>query len=229
MAIAFRSKSENKGGSGSSIVLTKPSGTVSGDLLIALVQIQNVANTVNSVPSGWSLIDTQNTGPDSYDNHTALYYKVAGGSEPADYTWGFSGSNNVGGVMGCWSGCASSSPIGGTAKAQDTNFDTTEAAPSVTVSGTGSWVLAVLAWEGSSNYSSGPGSYTRRDSDNGTPSFADSNGTTGPGSVSPGTWTLSLGKRKALYSIEMKVLPSSAWPLLHMKNEVYNTMNTQTR
>jgi hypothetical protein len=64
-------------------VVTKPAGTASGDLLLAFVGAIGTSVTFTA-PSGWTLLaaETSNT-----NINFSVYYKVAGGSEPANYTW----------------------------------------------------------------------------------------------------------------------------------------------
>ena len=61
------------------LTITKPSGTVDGDLLIA--QIGTPGNSINT-PAGWTLIKIgSNFGV------SRLFSKQAGASEPATYSW----------------------------------------------------------------------------------------------------------------------------------------------
>jgi hypothetical protein len=77
-------------GTNSTATVTKPTGTASGDLIVIIVVVAQNSPLVFTGPSGFSTADT-------YDG-TALvkyvYTKVAGGSEPADYSvsWTKSGS-----------------------------------------------------------------------------------------------------------------------------------------
>ncbi len=74
---------------GSAITIGKPSGTVSGDLLIAFIGTDG--NTEFHTSSGWARVEESNT---SAGNKTTcvVYFLVAGGSEPSDYT--FTGGSN---------------------------------------------------------------------------------------------------------------------------------------
>jgi hypothetical protein len=72
-----------------SLTITKPTNTAEDDILFALVTWYSTAGaTIDSVPTDWTLAGEYLTNNDKY----ALYYKVAGGSEPADYTWSLSAS-----------------------------------------------------------------------------------------------------------------------------------------
>ena len=94
-------------GTGASLSPTKPTGTASGHVLLAEV-VYTGSPTVTE-PAGWTLITT----------HTATgltakyYYKLAGGSEPAAYTWNFSSSTNAAIVVAAYSGCNAAHYIDG--------------------------------------------------------------------------------------------------------------------
>src|SRR5688572_3253924 len=66
----------------------KPTGTVEGDFMLALVWAYE--ETVTSAPTGWTLEAQNNTidvegEPEVFNSY--LYSKFAGSSEPSDYTW----------------------------------------------------------------------------------------------------------------------------------------------
>lgn len=86
------------GGSDPSIVITKPAGTVDGDLLLACVAVANglgAAGFTFTTPSGWTQVGTKATVGFVA---AAVYRRVASG-EPADYTFaGVGGYNNF---VGC--------------------------------------------------------------------------------------------------------------------------------
>ncbi len=75
-----------------SISVAKPAGTAAGDLLIASVAVGGSTNGgcvctgyVDN-PSGWALLDTQ-SGASGAPHQSKTYYKIAGGAEPASYTF----------------------------------------------------------------------------------------------------------------------------------------------
>ena len=89
MAIAFESftflgQFLNHG----NIVLSKPAGTVAGDLLLFLAQDDRptAGRSFGTLPAGWTLIDEFNhQGPQAAI--AAMAFKIAGPSEPASYTF----------------------------------------------------------------------------------------------------------------------------------------------
>lgn len=90
----YQSTQTATGVGSSNMTITKPASTASGDLLIAHFHIGWVASVViGSVPAGWALLGyITNSGSGQVIN-TYIYYKIAGASEPASYTWVNSGGN----------------------------------------------------------------------------------------------------------------------------------------
>lgn len=72
---------------GADVVCAKPTGTASGDLLVALVDAYDDNTVTVAPPAGWS---TQ-SGPDRRTTGNLItsyvFYKIAGGSEPSTYTF----------------------------------------------------------------------------------------------------------------------------------------------
>ena len=82
MAITYRTNN-TASGAASTIVITKPSGTVDGDLLIAV--FGSLDNSVQTL-SGWTSIVVGNSGGGGTTSSTQSFYKIAS-SEGSDYTW----------------------------------------------------------------------------------------------------------------------------------------------
>jgi hypothetical protein len=81
--------------------VAKPTGTAQGDILFCHIGWRYPpAPTIDSVPTGWTLIAEYLDNNDRY----ALYYKVAGASEPDTYTWSFDGTCYVRVVCSCYTG-----------------------------------------------------------------------------------------------------------------------------
>lgn len=80
--------------SSANVVVTKPSGTIQGDLLVlhwALTGNPNPTLGSFTAPSGWTAI-TGVLSPGLTKVAAATYWKIAGASEPADYTFTVTGS-----------------------------------------------------------------------------------------------------------------------------------------
>lgn len=75
----------NAGGS-SPVSTTVPSGTVSGDIMVAVVFCSGAVTI--TPPAGWTQLDVAfSAGPS-----IGTWYRVAGGSEPGSYSWTYSGT-----------------------------------------------------------------------------------------------------------------------------------------
>jgi hypothetical protein len=77
-AIATIPPTMTSGNAGTTVVIPKPTGTASGDLLLAVVSFADTIAVITP-PSGWSLL--------MQISMKAVYTKTAGGGEPASYTW----------------------------------------------------------------------------------------------------------------------------------------------
>lgn len=91
----------------SSIVLTYPGTPTSGNLLVcSLAWRSNL--TVTGVPSGWSLATNGGNGSGM---DSAIYYKIAGSSEPTTHTFTMSASGHCAANAFEYSGIATTSPL----------------------------------------------------------------------------------------------------------------------
>lgn len=73
----------------STVIVSKPTGTQEGDLMVAFIMAAD-SGVTPTYPSGWTQAILDTTG----NNSGAVAYKIAGASEPADYTF------TVGGTFG---------------------------------------------------------------------------------------------------------------------------------
>jgi hypothetical protein len=78
------------------LTITKPAGTVTNDVMISSFGFRTnqpglSSDIVITPPAGWTLVnrhDNPDTGDGATDNGLAVYQRVAGAGEPANYTWG---------------------------------------------------------------------------------------------------------------------------------------------
>jgi len=138
MAIAVQSSSELDYASRTTITLTKPSGTVDGDLLIAVVT-HGTDKSLSTVPSGW----TQMATVTSVDTGLAtfLYHKVAS-SEGASWDWVLNASTFTAGAVLRVDGQKSS----GFADQSNTDSVTNDESPTYDVTITPSNVESLLVY-----------------------------------------------------------------------------------
>lgn len=93
-------------GSKTTLLINRPLGAVSGDLLLATIDIRD-GSTINPPPNWTKFIET--------NNGTSLtkitYYKVMGAGEPGSYVWTFSAPEVATGIILAYSGVDPNSPI----------------------------------------------------------------------------------------------------------------------
>jgi large repetitive protein len=118
------------------ITLNKPAGVASGNVLIAAITLGNSAITA---PSGWILISSFTNWSPSY-----VYYKVAGASEPANYTWTFSAGEIASGVITNFTGTFCNSPVG----VRSVEVTSVYTASSVTTSTANQMLVAIFSGGG---------------------------------------------------------------------------------
>src|SRR6266704_476099 len=97
----------NNGAGGSTLIISTPAGTASGDVMVAHVVVQTAGNTITA-PAGWSLVLRQDS---SSAISTVSYVKVAGSTEPASYTWSFGTSGQASGGIASYIGVNTTTPV----------------------------------------------------------------------------------------------------------------------
>ena len=110
--IAFRSAACGYAVSGVlKLAINKPAGTQPGDVMVASVAVRP-SSVVITAPAGWTLVrDLDNTSTSGNSSSLAVYYKVAGTSEPASYNWTFNTSAGAAGGIQSFSGVDALNPI----------------------------------------------------------------------------------------------------------------------
>ena len=69
--------------SGTTLMVNKPSGVVAGSLLLAAVYVQASSIPTITPPSGWTSLGTVSNA----SQRAQVFYRVAGASEPTNYTF----------------------------------------------------------------------------------------------------------------------------------------------
>src|SRR5271167_4082569 len=77
-------------GNTSSITIAKPTGVISGDVLLAFIW-RGGTTTAMATPSGWNLIGTNN---DSSKNVVTAFWRRSDGTDGSSYTFTFPGNAN---------------------------------------------------------------------------------------------------------------------------------------
>jgi hypothetical protein len=105
-AISYRSQSDETSFSATSIDIDKPASTASGDLLIFFITT-DTDHTI-TYPDGFTQIEHSTLTSSGF----SVAWKLAGGSEPSSYTFGFSGATEIGvASLLSYSGVDQNSPI----------------------------------------------------------------------------------------------------------------------
>src|SRR5574340_515251 len=116
------------GSSASSIDVAVPAGVVAGDVLLAQVAVRGGSGTTISSPSGWTQLLLDNSGSTI---RQGIYYRIAGATEPASYTFTFSSSQRAAGGMVAYRGVDNASPINASLS-QDAGSGTSVVAAAIT-------------------------------------------------------------------------------------------------
>ncbi len=105
-APSFRSSSASSGDAASAVV-SLPAGVQPNDVLVAQITRDKDTAAVTP-PAGWILIREDIFASKIVQ---ALFYKVSGASEPADYTFALSESSKFSAALAAYSGVDTASPI----------------------------------------------------------------------------------------------------------------------
>lgn len=124
MAIAVGTGTQTtSSASATSLTITKPTGTVSGDLLVATIVHQQATETVTA-PAGWVSVVAANNVTTNNDLQVDLFYLIAGGSEPANYAFSWATAKPAfGGIIRVtgWDGTTASDVAASANSGSDTN------------------------------------------------------------------------------------------------------------
>jgi len=117
-----------------SLAISKPAGTLAGDLLLATISHQGGSQRNITPPAGWTNIPSADVSQGS-NARIHAWYKVAGASEPASYTFTLTGGGGMsiaGGVMAI-QGADSANPINAAGGQSTGSTNVTQlTAPSIT-------------------------------------------------------------------------------------------------
>jgi len=153
--VAFRSaSSDGSSSSRTSITISKPAGTVAGDVMVASI-VQNDALPV-SAPAGWTSVREDAVGTAIKQS---VFVRVAGASEPSSYTWSLGNYRRITGGISSYSGVDTAHPID--AHNGATGESTSITAPSVTTTTAGAMILHLAGINAEGNISPPAGSTER--------------------------------------------------------------------
>lgn len=103
--VASATATQPAGTDGISVTVNKPTGTLQGHLMIAVTH--GYVGDTFTAPSGWTLIDAYNDADSGTSLRSRVYTKLAGSSEPSNYTFQFQpgpGGGAIGASISTFSG-----------------------------------------------------------------------------------------------------------------------------
>lgn len=162
-AAAFQSFNSTNTGVGN-LTVDKPTGTQAGDILIAALSFEKGSLVAITPPSGWALIPGSRINGGT-DNGAAMYEKVAGGSEPANYTFTLTENPKRAGGIARYSGGDAEDVVDVVATSSGASSQS-HVAPSVTTSGDERRVLVYHACKKPGTYTPAGGTTERWDAPN---------------------------------------------------------------
>jgi hypothetical protein len=114
-AISFvaASSAATTGGGATNLAITKPTGVASGHVMVATLTATGTGAL--SAPSGWTVIQDATQGTASRE---ITYYRVAGSSEGASYSWGLGSTRQASAGIIDYSGVNSTAPVDASASAK---------------------------------------------------------------------------------------------------------------
>ncbi|MGY0236738.1 PQQ-dependent sugar dehydrogenase [Longispora urticae] len=141
--ITFRAAASSGSATGrNSITIAKPTGTAPGDVMVASIVVNDQVPTL-ATPAGWTLVREDSIAARL---RQAVYTRVAGGTEPATYTWTLTSDfRRLAGGISSYTGVDQNQPVDVSAATVDTTADTAIEAPSVTTTVPGTRLLHLAA------------------------------------------------------------------------------------
>ncbi|MDH3512778.1 MAG: DNRLRE domain-containing protein, partial [Gammaproteobacteria bacterium] len=150
--VVFEEFTERKYGSTQFVDSLKPPGTTEGDLLIATVATDGSTAGSMSPPAGWTAVDlADQSGAVTY----GVWWKLAGASEPASYTFSWSGSEHAYGTVMRFTGHDPVSPIDVAASAGGSS--SAPSSPAVTTTVTATMILRLGGFDDDDITTDAPG------------------------------------------------------------------------
>jgi RHS repeat-associated protein len=148
-------------GTATSITVARPTGTQTGDQLLAVVGVHGGTELTLTTPTGWTLIDSrsQNTNV-----RLGLYRRLATADDPTEWTFTWTGatpSRKAVGAISAYTGVDTAAPIDGWATDPNPS-SATHTSPSLTSTGPGVTVSVVAVKAATTLTTTAPTSTTER-------------------------------------------------------------------
>ncbi|HKO73924.1 MAG TPA: hypothetical protein VJU01_01285, partial [Gaiellaceae bacterium] len=156
-AVTHRNTQTGSATGATSVSVTKPTGVQANDLLVAHVMVTGNV-TASIAGSGWTAVQS---GSAANAATQASFYKIAGGSEPASYSFTWTGSQAAAATVTAYYGVKSSGALDVSSTVASTNNTTTVTANGVTTTANDDIVLAFFGSASNSSYTP-PGGWNER-------------------------------------------------------------------
>ena len=98
-------------GASNALVVAKPAGTVTGDLLIAAVAVDGKKTNSLAAPAGWNVVNVGEEPVDAGQVTLGVWWKLADAGETADYTFTWSANESAYGMVMRFTGHDPVNPI----------------------------------------------------------------------------------------------------------------------
>lgn len=112
ISLVAASSNATTGGGATSLAINKPAGVASGNVMVAT--LTGTGTGALTPPAGWTVVKDTTQGTAS---RQITYYRVAGGSEGASYSWGLGTTRQASGGIIAYSGVNGTAPIDASATA----------------------------------------------------------------------------------------------------------------
>ena len=146
------------------VSLPAPAGRAAGDVLVASFTADR--NPTAAVPAGWTAIadGLPINSSESSGARVFAYYRVAGSSDPANYTWTLSTARKWGGGISAYTGVNTTTPLDSTvATAVDSSYAATSIeVGSITTASNGAALIGGLGFDSSNSAASAPSGWSER-------------------------------------------------------------------
>ena len=143
MVVAFRAASTLDDANVADTTLTKPTGTVDNDILIAVLKTDD--NVAVTAPAGWTLL--RNTDSPGQLTDQDAYWKRASG-EGASWTWTHAAAFRSGCVIALSGAVTTGDPFDGSKITDNTGVGTAVTVLSITLTETDSLILCIsTSWD----------------------------------------------------------------------------------
>ena len=144
--ITFVSSNEaTSSGKSTSITVTRPTGLVAGDLMLALV-VQNKTNQTISAATGWTLVHNSD---DTREPKTVIFRRTAAGSEAANYSFTSTDNEAIAAGVVAYRNVDTTAPVNATAM-QANGSASSATAPSVTTTAANTMLVGMWGAPGAS-------------------------------------------------------------------------------